>query len=618
MSEIPELEGLLAGSAVFFAVMAGMYVYFAVCLSIIAGKTGTPGGWMAWIPIANLVLMARIAGRSGAWAVLCLIPLLNIIFLVILWVDIAKARGKAGWMGALIIVPLVNFLVPAILASGPPSGGPGHPGAAASAGLPYGGATPPFGAVPPQQPYAQAASSSMPFSARCQTCGAYLAPGEQFCGDCGTRVVPPQQQQQYYQPPPQPPHAQGWPPQGGPQTPPYQQPMPPGMMMPPQPVPAKSGGGGGVMTAVFVVLGIAMLGGAWWFFSSMSGGRGIGGGGGSKAGMGDIPKRMAGVMKEFPVDSSAKTPARPAGVISHDLRANRASAAKKSMPAGWLPPGVTVPAIAPYTETITTARYKSPEAPGSVYVSVMQTEQELDFTTLETAVAQGSSGANPPVGAHVDSPSGEGYDGVHMSAGGSDVYVLHDVSPHSHIVILVFSPASDTKEVSARLASSVGNGNGLADYPETQDSLAALPPEPDGMTLEGVMDYDASQFFSEPGIQQAMGGATIPADVQSQVKQFIPDRVTVAQYRDRARNEYTALAGDYGGRAKSWWIWGMIRSVSAVGGAATATAGDNSGLTFVDGQNRVWLHRSGSKIILLTAAASAPAANLNALASRTW
>ena len=39
----------------------------------IARKTGTPSPWMAWIPVVNLVLMCRIAGRPGWW--LLLLPL---------------------------------------------------------------------------------------------------------------------------------------------------------------------------------------------------------------------------------------------------------------------------------------------------------------------------------------------------------------------------------------------------------------------------------------------------------------------------------------------------------------------------------------------------------------
>ena len=92
------------------------YVWFALCLYIIANKTGTPNGWLAWLPIANLYLMCKIAGRSGWWTVLFFIPLLNLIIGIIVWVGIAGARGKPGWLGILMIIPVINLIVPGILA----------------------------------------------------------------------------------------------------------------------------------------------------------------------------------------------------------------------------------------------------------------------------------------------------------------------------------------------------------------------------------------------------------------------------------------------------------------------------------------------------------------------
>ena len=92
------------------------YVWFALCLYIIASKTGTPNGWLAWLPIANLYLMCKIAGRSGWWTVLFFIPLLNLIIAIIVWVGIAGARGKPGWLGILMIIPIINLIVPGILA----------------------------------------------------------------------------------------------------------------------------------------------------------------------------------------------------------------------------------------------------------------------------------------------------------------------------------------------------------------------------------------------------------------------------------------------------------------------------------------------------------------------
>ncbi len=93
-----------------------IYAYIAFCLQTIAIKTNTKDEWLAWIPIANLYLVCKTAGRPGWWFLLCLIPLVNIIVTIILWMEIAKARNEASWLGILTIIPIVNFIVLGYLA----------------------------------------------------------------------------------------------------------------------------------------------------------------------------------------------------------------------------------------------------------------------------------------------------------------------------------------------------------------------------------------------------------------------------------------------------------------------------------------------------------------------
>jgi len=99
-----------------FVIGVVVYIYAAICLQKIAEKTNTPNGWLAWIPIANIYLMCMIAGKAWWWLLLCLIPYVNIIFIIILWWKIAEARGKPGWWGLLLIVPIVNFVIMGMLA----------------------------------------------------------------------------------------------------------------------------------------------------------------------------------------------------------------------------------------------------------------------------------------------------------------------------------------------------------------------------------------------------------------------------------------------------------------------------------------------------------------------
>jgi hypothetical protein len=104
--------GLVASAAVLLAI----YAYFAFCLQLIANKTGTANGWLAWIPLANVFLWLKVAGRPAWWLLLLLIPLVNVVVSAIAWVDVARARQKAGWWGIMFIVPVMNFVAPGYLA----------------------------------------------------------------------------------------------------------------------------------------------------------------------------------------------------------------------------------------------------------------------------------------------------------------------------------------------------------------------------------------------------------------------------------------------------------------------------------------------------------------------
>jgi hypothetical protein len=112
------LGAALAGT--FLMVMlifcAAMYIYVALALQTIATKTATPNGWLAWIPIVNIFLMLQVAKKPMWWFILFLIPLVNIIFMIMVWMAVAEARGKPNWWGILMIVPMANLVVPGYLA----------------------------------------------------------------------------------------------------------------------------------------------------------------------------------------------------------------------------------------------------------------------------------------------------------------------------------------------------------------------------------------------------------------------------------------------------------------------------------------------------------------------
>lgn len=72
-------------------------------------KAGQPG-WGCIIPIYNIYLLLRIAGKPGWWLILYFIPVVNFIISIIVSVDIARNFGKGGGFAVgIILLPIVFY-----------------------------------------------------------------------------------------------------------------------------------------------------------------------------------------------------------------------------------------------------------------------------------------------------------------------------------------------------------------------------------------------------------------------------------------------------------------------------------------------------------------------------
>jgi hypothetical protein len=95
-------------------------IALAVAIFIIAGmwkmyaKAGQPG-WACIIPIYNFVALLQIVGRPLWWILLLFIPLVNLIILLIVFIDLAKSFGKGTGFGlglfflGAIFMPILGF-----------------------------------------------------------------------------------------------------------------------------------------------------------------------------------------------------------------------------------------------------------------------------------------------------------------------------------------------------------------------------------------------------------------------------------------------------------------------------------------------------------------------------
>jgi hypothetical protein len=93
-----------------------LYVFFAYCLVTLGKKLGDNRAWWGWVPILQVLLMLRLAQLTYWWFLALIVPIVNVVVAIWVWIRIAKKRAKPAWVGALMILPGVDLFVLAYLA----------------------------------------------------------------------------------------------------------------------------------------------------------------------------------------------------------------------------------------------------------------------------------------------------------------------------------------------------------------------------------------------------------------------------------------------------------------------------------------------------------------------
>jgi hypothetical protein len=100
--------GIALVFVLFFAVIA--YAVHAFLLGRIFKKAGVEQ-WIAWVPFYNTWKLLEIGGQPGFWAVLAIIPIVNIVSAVFVYISmyhIGLKLQKEGWFILIaIFLPLV-------------------------------------------------------------------------------------------------------------------------------------------------------------------------------------------------------------------------------------------------------------------------------------------------------------------------------------------------------------------------------------------------------------------------------------------------------------------------------------------------------------------------------
>ncbi len=97
---------------VFFAIYFVVALTLTIALWKVYRKAGKPG-WAIFIPIYSFIVLLQIAKRPGWWVLLFFIPLINLVFIIIAYLDLAKAFGRSTLFGIIFIVLLspIGFLI---------------------------------------------------------------------------------------------------------------------------------------------------------------------------------------------------------------------------------------------------------------------------------------------------------------------------------------------------------------------------------------------------------------------------------------------------------------------------------------------------------------------------
>ena len=100
-----------AGSS---AATGGFITYILVAIGMwpLLKKAGSPG-WGGFIPVYNIYLQIKLAGRSGILLVLYIVPIVNIVVAIVVALGVARAFGKGALYGFLLLFLLqpIGYLI---------------------------------------------------------------------------------------------------------------------------------------------------------------------------------------------------------------------------------------------------------------------------------------------------------------------------------------------------------------------------------------------------------------------------------------------------------------------------------------------------------------------------
>ncbi len=99
-----------------FLIAIAVYFFYSYCLKIICEKAGTEPGCLVWIPLLQIFPLLAAADMNPLWVLGLIVPLLNIVITIVMWVKILDALGRTPLWIILMLIPGANIFFLPLLA----------------------------------------------------------------------------------------------------------------------------------------------------------------------------------------------------------------------------------------------------------------------------------------------------------------------------------------------------------------------------------------------------------------------------------------------------------------------------------------------------------------------
>ena len=104
---------VLVFTILWLAIMVVMYAIVSILLGRIFKKAGQPQ-WKAWVPVYNQWTLLQLGGKPGWWALVMLIPIVQIVGIVMLYISMYNIGLKLQKSGVFVLwaifFPLVWYV----------------------------------------------------------------------------------------------------------------------------------------------------------------------------------------------------------------------------------------------------------------------------------------------------------------------------------------------------------------------------------------------------------------------------------------------------------------------------------------------------------------------------